>query len=414
MRTLSEGDFKNKKTLVRVDFNVALGPKGEVVDDFRIVKTLPTIKFLAESGAIVVLMSHLETEDGPASLRPVSRRLAELLGRPVKFLSDCVGEKTREEISRAGAGEIILLENLRFHEGEKRNDAEFAAELAKNGDCYVNEAFSCCHRAHASIAGVPRLLPSYGGMLLAEEIGSLRKVIKNPARPLVAIIGGVKMDTKAKVIAAIAAIADHVLIGSKIGAEILAHKQQIAGREIFKFDSQATEIDLTSPKIHLPIDAVMALKDASEGYSRIAGPGMMRGEENIYDIGPETAKFFAEIIKDAKTIFFNGPMGWFERQEFSGGTRAVIEAISRTHGAWRAAGGGQTLEAIAKFKAEENFNFLSTGGGAMLEYLAGNVLPGIAALENLPSGKNETPVIPMPLPAGGLSGDKKKNGRNEN
>ncbi len=208
MRTLNEGDFKNKKTLVRVDFNVALGPKGEVADDFRIAKTLPTIKFLAESGAIVVLMSHLETEDGPASLRPVSRCLAEMLDRPVKFLRDCVGEKTREAISGASAGEIILLENLRFHEGEKRNDAEFAAELAKNGDCYVNEAFSCCHRAHASIAGVPRLLPSYGGMLLSEEIGSLRKIVKNPARPLVAIIGGVKMDTKAKVIAAIAAIAD--------------------------------------------------------------------------------------------------------------------------------------------------------------------------------------------------------------
>ncbi len=414
MKIVNEGDFKNKKTLVRVDFNVALGPEGKVVNDFRIVKTMPTINFLAANGAIVVLMSHLEAEDGPASLRPVARHLSEMLGRPVKFLQNCVGEKTREEISRAAAGEIILLENLRFHEGEKQNDAGFAAELAKNGDCYVNEAFSCCHRAHASIAGVPRLLPSYGGMLLAEEIDSLQKIVKDPARPLVAIIGGVKMDTKAKVIAAIADIADHVLIGSKIGAEILAHKQQIAGKDIFKFNPQVAAIDLTSPKIHLPVDAVMALKDATEGYFRVAAPGMMRGEENIYDIGPETAKFFAEIIKDARAVFFNGPMGWFERQEFSGGTRAVIEAISRTHGAWRAAGGGQTLEAIAKFKAEKNFNFLSTGGGAMLEYLAGNVLPGIAALSDSSFDENEKPMIPMPLPPGGLSGDKKKNEKNEN
>ena len=396
MRTLNEGDFKNKKTLVRVDFNVALGPKGEVVDDFRIVKTLPTIKFLAESGAIVVLMSHLETEDGPVSLRPVARHLEMLLGRPVKFLRDCVGAKTKKEIAQARAGQVFLLENLRFHKEEKENDAGFCRKLAENGDCYVNEAFSCCHRNHASIVGLPALLPSFAGLLLWGEIENLQKILKNPPHPFVVIVGGMKIETKAKLIAGIAGIADHVLIGSKIGEAILHQKRQIAGRDVFKLDPGAAAIELTSPKIHLPVDGVMALKDVSEGYSRTAAVGMIRGEENIYDIGPETAEFFTEIIKGAKTIFFNGPMGWFEKQEFSAGTKRIIEAISRTHGAWRVAGGGQTLEAIRKYKAENCFNFLSTGGGAMLEYLAGNSLPGIAALSGLSAEGGNKSTVPVP------------------
>ena len=397
MKTLNEGEFKNKKVLVRCDFNVALDEKGAAIDDFRIVKTLPAIKFLIKSGAIAVIISHIEGEDGPISLRPVARHLEKLLGQPVKFLPDCVGAKIKKEIAQSRPGQVFLLENLRFNKGEKENDPGFCRQLAENGDCYVNEAFSCCHRQHASIVGLPVILPSFAGLLLQEEIENLQKILKNPRHPFVVIVGGVKIETKAGLIAGIAGIADHVLIGSKIGEAILHHKRQIAGRDVFKLDPAAAAIDLTSSKIHLPIDGVMALKDVSEGYSRTAAVGMMRGEEDIYDIGPETAKFFAEIIKDAKTIFMNGPMGWFEKQEFSAGTKIIIEAISRAHGAWRVAGGGQTLEAIRKYKAENCFNFLSTGGGAMLEYLAGNVLPGIAALSGLPAGENNKPIL-MPLP----------------
>ena len=398
MKTLNEGKFKNKIVLVRCDFNVALDDKGRVVDDFRIVKALPTIKFLQKSGAVAVLMSHIEDESGPISLRPVVRHLESLLGCSVKFLKDCVGDKVKKEIAQVLPGQLIMLENLRFHEEEKANDLDFSRQLAQMGDCYVNEAFSCSHRAHASIAGVPRYLPSYAGLLLEEEIANLQKILKNPRHPLVAIIGGVKFETKIRVIANIANIADHVLIGSKIGAAVLSHKRQIAGPKTFQSDPMAGAIDLTSSKIHLPIDGVMALKDASEGYLRTAAIGMMRAEEDIYDIGPETAKFFSEIIKDAKTIFLNGPMGWFEKREFSAGTKTIIEAISRAHGAWRVAGGGQTLEAIRKYNAQKNFNFLSTGGGAMLEYLAGNILPGIATLSGLPAEENCRPLIAMPLP----------------
>lgn len=397
MQTVNEGYFSNRRTLVRVDFNVATDNNGQVIDDFRMIKALPTIKFLADGGAVVILISHLEGEDGPASLRPVARHLETILERPIKFLGNCVGKKIKKELVSAAAGKIFLLENLRFYEGEKQNDLKFARQLAENGDYYVNEAFSVCHRKHASVVSLPRFLPSFMGLRLREEIDNLQKIISDPVRPLAVIVGGVKVETKAKMIAALAGIADHVLVGSKIGVEILSHKQQIAGRDMFKFDPKTAAIDLTSPKIHLPIDGIMALKDFAEGYSRVAGVGTMRREEDIYDIGPETAKIFGEIIKDSKTIFFNGPMGWFEKTAFSAGTKSLIEVISRVHGAWRVAGGGQTLEAIKKYKAEKNFNFLSTGGGAMLEYLSGGILPGIAALSGLPDDKNQNLIL-MPLP----------------
>jgi len=381
MKNLKEGDFKNKKVLVRCDFNVAVGEDGKIADDFRIVGTLPTIKFLIKKGAAVILMSHLENNDGvPVSLRPVASSLGKMLGCPVKFLNDCFGGKIKKEIARAKPGQVILLENLRFHKEEKANDPEFARQIAEMGDCYVNEAFSCSHRAHASIVGIPRYLPAYAGLLLEEEIANLQKILKKPRHPFTVIIGGIKVDTKIRAIANFAKIADHILIGSKLGAIILAQKQQYPGQETVKKDPAAGAVDLTSSKINLPIDGVLALKDRSEGYLRVAGVGTMRREEEVYDIGPETAKFFAEIIKESKTIFFNGPMGMFEEREFSAGTRAVVEAIAQARGAYRVAGGGQTLEAIRKYKAQNDFDFLSTGGGAMLEYLSGKELPGIKAL----------------------------------
>ena len=389
MKFLSEGDFKNKRVLVRCDFNVAIGDDGEISDDFRIVKTLPTIKFLAKKGAVTVLMSHLENGGKPVSLRIAAKRLEKLLSLPVKFLDDCVGGKIDKEIKSAKPGKIIMLENLRFHEQEKANDDAFARQLAKMGDCYVNEAFSCSHREHASITGVPKYMPSYAGLLFEDEINKLSRILKEPARPFVVVIGGAKIETKSKVIANILKVADHVLIGSKIGEKILAQKRQLMGRESGPDDPAIDAINLTSPKIHLPIDGILALKGAVEGYSRTAAIGTMRGEEEIYDIGPETVKIFSEIINDAKTIFFNGPVGLSERPAFAAGTKAILETIARANNAYRVAGGGETLEAIHKYKAEKNFEFLSTGGGAMLEYLAGSRLPGIAALEAAPDIQSE-------------------------
>jgi phosphoglycerate kinase len=344
-------------------------------------------------------MSHLESGGLPISLRPVVKHLEKVIGRPVKFLNECAGDKIKKEIARAKPGQVILLENLRLHKEEKANDPNFAKQLAQMGDCYVNEAFSCSHRAHASIASIPEYLPSYAGLLLEEEIATLDKILKNPKHPFTVIIGGVKVETKSRLIANVIKVADHILVGSKIGAMILAQKQQLAGRGNNQNDPIISAIDLTSSKIHIPVDGVLALKDMSEGYLRTAAVGRMRNEENIYDIGPETAKFFAEIIKDSKTIFFNGPMGLFEKREFSAGTKMIMEAIARAHGAYRVAGGGQTLEAIRKYKAENFFDFLSTGGGALLEYLAGNVLPGIAALENFGKAKRQAlQDIKVPVP----------------
>lgn len=389
MKFLNDGDFKNKRVLVRCDFNVAIGEDGKISDDFRIAKALPTIKFLTQKGAVAVLMSHWENGGKLISLRAAAKSLEKLLLRRVKFLDDCVGKKVGQEIKSAKPGQIIMLENLRFHEQEKDNDDAFARQLAQMGDCYVNEAFSCSHREHASIAGVPKYAPSYAGLLFEDEIKNLSRILKDPARPFVVIIGGAKTETKSKVIANILKVADHVLIGSKIGEKILVQKRQLMGREGGSNDPAIDAIDLTSSKIHLPIDGILALKDAVEGYSRTAAIGRMRGEEEIYDIGPETVKFFTEIIKEAKTIFFNGPVGLSERPAFAAGTKAILEAIARAHNAYRAAGGGETLEAIHKCKAEKSFEFLSTGGGATLEYLSGSRLPGIAALEITPEVQSE-------------------------
>jgi len=321
----------------------------------------------------------------------------------VEFLDDCVGDKVEQVINKGRSGKIFLLENLRFYEEEKMNNDDFARKLARLGDYYVNEAFSCSHRAHASIVSVPRYLPSFAGLLLEEEMANLSRITHDPAHPFVVIIGGSKAETKSKMIVNISKIADHILIGSKIGEDILIQKQQLMGRPPVKRDPAVDAIDLTSSRIHLPVDGVLALRDLSEGYSRTAAIGKLRGEEDIYDIGPETVKFFVEIIKDAKTIFFNGPVGLFERQEFSSGTKSILEAIARAHNAYRVAGGGETIEAIHKFSSEKMFNFISTGGGAMLDYLSGNTLPGISALEHsLKEGltaKSAAAPIPKPVSA---------------
>jgi phosphoglycerate kinase len=399
MKFLKEGNFKNKRVLVRCDFNVAFAADGSIADDFRIVKALPTINFLAKAGAIVVLMSHLDKDGKLASLQTVAKRLETLLARPVVFLNDCVGERIDNEIKTATSGQIIMLENLRFHAEEKANDVNFAKQLAWMGDCYVNEAFSAAHRKHASISAIAHYLPSYAGLLFENEISNLSKITENPKHPLVVIIGGSKVETKGRLITNISRIADHILIGSKIGEKILEQKQQLMGRQSDPADKIIDAIDLTSSKIHLPIDGVLALKDLSEGYLRTAAMGKIRSEEDIYDIGPETIKFFTEIIRDAGTIFFNGPVGLFEKPEFAKGTRAILEAISRAHSAFRVAGGGETLEAIRKYKAGNSFDFLSTGGGAMLEFLSGNKLAAIEALDNAPNTAIETtPDSDVPLP----------------
>jgi len=323
MKTLKDFDFKNKRVLVRADFNVPLSKQGEILDDFRIRETLPTIKYLLEKGAKLLLMSHLGNPGGKfvkeLQLEPVSERLAELLGRPVE-----------------------LLENLRFNPGEESNDENFARELAQKGDIYINDAFGACHRAHASIVGVPKLLPSGAGFLLEKEVVCLTRLSTNPEKPLVAIIGGAKVETKVGVIDKISEKADFVLISGLIGKGVIGQKIKLRYPE----------------KIVFPIDETGGGKD----------------------VGPETIKLFKEKISQAKTIFWNGPLGKIENKEFAVGTEEIAKAIAESK-AFTVVGGGETVEFITKLGLVEKFSHVSSGGGAMLEFLSGEKLPGLEALK---------------------------------
>lgn len=331
MKTFKDFDVSQKRVLVRADFNVPLSEQGEILDDFRIRETLPTIKYLLKKEAQVILMSHLGDPGGKfvkeLQMKPVAQRLTELLGRPV---------------SPGLPGGVELLENLRFNPGEEQNDEGFAQELAQKGDIYINDAFGACHRAHASIVGVPKFLPSGAGFLLEKEVASLTKLKTNPEKPLVAVIGGAKVETKVRVINKISEKADFVLISGLIGKGVIGQK-----------------IMLKHPdKIVFPVDETGGGKD----------------------IGPETIKLFKEKIAQAKTIFWNGPLGKIEEEEFALGTQEIAKAIAQSR-AFTVVGGGETVEIITKLGLVENFSHVSSGGGAMLTFLSGDKLPGLEALK---------------------------------
>jgi phosphoglycerate kinase len=357
MRTLNEFKLEGKKVLLRCDFNIPL-KDGKILDDFRIRATIPTIKYLIEKGAKVILMSHLgrpsEIKNKKLriknfSLKPVAERLEKLLKIKIKFLPDCIGEEVEKEIEVMKPREIVLLENLRFHKEEEENAEKFAQELANLGDIFLNDAFAASHRAHASIVGIPKYIPSGSGLLFEEEIKNLKKVIEGPRLPLVAIFGGREADFK--VVDRLSAIAKFILIGYLIKKEI--EKKKI----ILKYPE----------KTFFPVD------------------GINKKGEN-YDIGPKTIKLFKEKILKAKTIFWSGPLGKIEEKEFQKGTKEIAKAIIKSQ-AFSVIGGGETIEFINEIGFSKKFSHLSTGGSAMLAFLAGEKLPGIAALE-----KSEPPA----------------------
>ncbi|MDP2967389.1 MAG: phosphoglycerate kinase [bacterium] len=386
MRTIKEFNLKGKRVLVRSDFNVPLSDKGEILDDFRIKESIRTIEYLIKKEAKVILMSHLDrpkNKDPRYSLRYLAKRLEKLLNEKVKFLDDCLGEKVEREIEKMKPGEILLLENLRFHKEEEKGDLNFAKKLAKLGDVYINDAFGASHRSHASIVGVPKYLPSGAGLLLEKEINVLSQVLERPWRPLVAIIGGIKIDTKIKLIEQFLKKADHLLLGSKPAESLLIVKGILIGRPFFEEKEvleKIEKINLANPKLHLPVDGQMALSTLQEQYFRIGAIGTLRKEEEVFDIGPETRKVFVGIIKSAKMIIWNGPLGMFEKEPFDKGTKEIAEAIVRNHTAFKIAGGGDTVSLISKLDLLDKFDHISTGGGAMLEFLAGEKLPGLEAL----------------------------------
>jgi phosphoglycerate kinase len=388
MKTLKDIDFKNKKVLVRCDFNVPLDKNGAIEDDSRIKAALPTIEYLIKKEAKIILMSHLGRPEGKVieelRLNPVAERLSELLKQSVKKLDDCVGEKAQEEVERIEPGEIILLENVQFNPGEKKNDSDFAKTLASYADIFIMEAFGQAHRNYASIAGISKYLPAAAGFLLEKEIEILSRVRDNPSRPLVVIIGGLKIETKIGVISEFLKRADHLLLGGQVANTILIGKGLSLGRSLIEDEELAgkvKKIDITIPKIHLPVDGLIAPEEGERNPVRMGAVGTIKAGEKIYDIGPETISVFSEVIKTAKMILWAGPLGLFEDERFGNGTRQIALVVTGNKDAFKIVGGGDTIASIDKLGLLDKFNHVSTGGGAMLEFLAGEKLPGIEALK---------------------------------
>ena len=391
LKTLKDFNFQGKRVFVRCDFNVPI-KEGKVLDDFKIQKTLQTIRYLRDNGAKIILSSHLgwpqEIKQKKErlkrySLRPVKERLERLLGEKIRFSKDVLGNKPKKEIKKLKPGQILLLENLRFEKGEEKNDEEFTKSLAELGEVYINDAFPSCHRNHASVVGLPKLLPHFAGFSLKEEIEALVKVKENPEKPLVVIIGGVKISSKIEVIEEFLGKADHLLFGGKIANIILRVKGICIGRPWPAEDvvQKINKMSLTDPKFHLPVDVIVSPDKTGEIYTRQTGPGNIRKEESIFDIGPETIRNFINIIKEGKTIVWSGALGMAENENFRRGTEEVARAITRNHQAFSLVGGGDTVSLVKEFDLRDKFSHVSTGGSAMLAFLAGESLPGIEALK---------------------------------
>ncbi|NQV29437.1 MAG: phosphoglycerate kinase [Candidatus Marinimicrobia bacterium] len=386
LKTLKDLDVKGKRVLVRVDFNVPLNGE-KVIDDTRIRKALPTINYLREQEAKVVLMSHLGRPEGKVveelRLEPVGHRLAELVDDHVLTLTDCVGEEVQRAIDGMEEGDVVLLENLRFYPGEKKNDKEFAAQLAELADVYVNDAFGAAHRAHASTEGVAHLIPAAAGLLLEKEIKTLSEVMANPARPFVAVIGGAKISTKMGVINKLIEKTDNLLLGGGLANTIVKAAGIEVGKSLVEEEMTEEAKKLNGKhdsKLKIPVDAVVALEATNISRTRIANINDIKPEEAIFDIGAETIKEYVDIILKAKTVIWNGPMGMFEQPNFANGTNSVAKAVAEGDNK-SVIGGGETLEAVSKLALTDRVSFVSTGGGAMLEFMETGDLPALKPLQ---------------------------------
>jgi len=391
MKHLTPQIIKGKRVLMRVDFNVDVDEKGNVIDDFRILRVLPTIKFLKEEGAEkIILISHLgqpEKNDfwtEKFTLRPIADYLEKILKEKIYFCSLKDFKETKATIDKSEKGAIWLLENIRYHEGENTNDENFAKQLSQLGDIYINEAFSVSHRQAASLCAITEFLPSYPGLLFQEEIEHLNKIIKNSEPPTVMILGGAKMTDKIPVIEKFFNLANFILIGGAIANTILKSWNFEIGNSLFEEEmiEKAKNLGSDKAELILPGDFLVLTKKQQKNKREL---GKIEKEDTILDIGPVAASTFQRIISQARTIFWNGPMGKIEDQRFQEGTKEILEAIIQNKEAKTVIGGGDTLESFkipnSKFQIP-NSVFLSTGGGAMLKYLAGENLPALRALEN--------------------------------
>ena len=391
-KTVRDLDVDGKKVLVRVDFNVPLNDKGEITDDTRITASLPTIQYLLEQKAAVILMAHLGRPKGQVkpelSLAHVAKHLGKLLGKKILFAPDCVGEAAQAAASKLKPGHILLLENLRFHKEEEKNDMEFAEKLASLADMYVNDGFGVSHRAHASVEGVTHFLPAAAGFLLEKEIQYVGQAVTNPLHPFVAIIGGAKVSDKIGVISNLLDKVDTLLIGGGMANTFLAAQGYKMGKSLVEEDKLDLAKELLAKakknKVNmlLPTDLVMAAAFAPDAEHVTEKVKNLNQAYMALDIGAETSKAYAEALADAKMIVWNGPMGVFEMDAFCKGTEAVAKAVAKSR-ATSIVGGGDSVAAIEKLGLAKRITHISTGGGASLEYLEGKVLPGVAALDDL-------------------------------
>ena len=393
--TIDKVDLKGKRVLVRVDFNVPLDENLNITDDTRIVESLPTIKKIITEGGKAILMSHLgRPKGGPNpkySLKPTAKRLSELLGKEVKLAPDCIGEEVKSMVSQMQNGDVLILENVRFHPEEEKNDPEFAKQLAELGDVYINDAFGSAHRAHASTEGVTKFLKvNAAGYLMQKELEYLGTAVTNPKRPYTAILGGAKISGKIDVINNLLDKVDTLIIGG--GMAFTFFKAQ--GKEIGKSLLEEEKIELAKEVLEkvktsgvnflLPVDVVVASEFKNDSPASIVNVDSIPSDKMGLDIGPETIKLFKEEILKSKTVVWNGPMGVFEFDNFAKGTFAIAEALAEatSKGAITVIGGGDSAAAIAKAGLKDKVSHVSTGGGASLEFLEGKILPGVAALND--------------------------------
>lgn len=388
-KTVLDADLKGKKVLCRCDFNVPTNDEGVITDDSRIVKSLPTIRYMLEEGAAVILCSHKgRPKNGyeeKFSLKVVQARLSQLLGIPVDLASDVVGPEAQEKAKNLQPGQVLLLENVRFVSGETKNNMELAEKYAALAEIFVNDAFGSCHRAHSSTVGVASFLPAYSGLLVKKELDVMGKAISDPNRPLVLIMGGSKVSDKISVIDHMLSLADHIIIGGGMSYTFTAARGGKIGTSLCEADSFEYCRNLLKKagekgvKIHLPVDTVAADHFAADATPVLFDEGQVPDDMMGLDIGPKTREIYADVIKNAGTVIWNGPMGVFEFPAFAKGTEAVAKAMAESQ-AVTIVGGGDSAAAVEQMGFSEEITHVSTGGGASLEFFAGEALPGVVAL----------------------------------
>jgi len=394
MKTVETISLAGETVLVRVDFNVPLNADFQITDDSRMRAALPTLNKILSDGGSVIIMSHLgRPKTGPEdkfSLRHIQSHLAELLARPVQFAPDCIGEEAKQMAANLKAGEVLLLENLRFYKEEEKGEDAFSAALASLGSFYVNDAFGTAHRAHASTAVMATHFAGKKafGYLMAKEVANAQKVMDSPARPLTAIVGGAKVSDKILIVENLMKVADHILIGGGMAYTFFKAQGGEIGNSLCEDDRLETCREIlaraaeSGVQIHLPVDSVLADKFAADAATQVAPSGSVPAGWMGLDIGPEAHKHFASILAASKTILWNGPMGVFEMKAFESGTKAVADAVAAAtqNGAFSLIGGGDSAAAVYQFGYQDQVSYVSTGGGALLEFFEGKTLPGIAAV----------------------------------